>query len=299
MNAQALRVLLTKRRAAVAPESHGLRRPTGKGRRAPGLAQHQVDQLLNRGPGTYQRLESGKYRNPPVDLLHDLALLLRLSELEWVALCRYAGIGDPPCPLNPRSGEQVPNLWNDAVEGISHAACVIDASWNVLAHNPPFADFFPVGQCPANMMRWMLFDGRHVLDEWYTAWAPHVLSTLRADLAARPEDDVLLRIEAAVRADFTAAQLYESAGAVVHPYEQARPLTHARYGPGRVNMCVAQPLSCPGARLFIFLFEPEAQHPPRPAADRVRDLRRNRVPEPVRAASDRMRSAILAPIGSI
>jgi hypothetical protein len=269
MNAEALRVLLTERRASVAPEAHGLRRPSGKGRRAPGLAQHQVDVLLNRGPGTYQRLESGKYRNPPVDFLQDLALLLRLSELEWIALCRYAGIGDPPCPLTPQSGKRVPNLWNDAVEGISHAACVIDASWNILAHNQPFEDIFPPGKCPTNTMQWMLFDGRHLLADWTTAWAPHILPLLRADLAARPGDSVLRRLEAAVLADPTARHLYESAGAVVHPYEEKRPLRHARLGPGWINMCVAQPLSSPGARLFILIFR---QSSTAPAVERVQEL---------------------------
>ncbi|MGQ4376134.1 helix-turn-helix domain-containing protein [Streptomyces sp. SAS_267] len=264
MNAKALRVLLTKRRASVAPEAHGLRRPSGKGRRAAGLAQHQVDLLLNRGPGTYQRLESGKYRNPPVDLLHDLARLLGLSELEWITLCRYAGIGDPPCPLTPQSGEQVPHLWNDAVKGISHAACVMSASWNILAHNQPFEDIFPPGKCPTNTMQWMLFDGRHLLSNWTTAWAPHLLSRLRADLAARPEDEVLRRLESAVIADPTAGQLYESAGVVVHPYEVERPLRHARLGPGSINMCVAQPLSSPGARLCILIFTPVG-HSPGPA----------------------------------
>ncbi len=266
MNAEALRLLLTERRASVAPESHGLTRPRGKGRRAPGLAQHQVDLLLNRGWGTYQRLESGKYRNPPVDFLRDLALLLRLSEVEWVALCRYAGIGDPPRPLTPQSGQEVPQVWQEAVAGMTHAACVIDASWNILAHNQPFTDIFPYGKCPTNTMQWMLFDGRPLLTDWATTWAPHLLPLLRADLAARPDDNTLRRFEAAVLMDPCAAPLYETAGVAVHPDEDRRPLQHARSGPGWVKMCMAQPTTSPGTRLIILIFTPCAGGPARPAS---------------------------------
>ncbi|MFI0259382.1 XRE family transcriptional regulator [Streptomyces sp. NPDC017056] len=284
MNAEALRSLLTERRASVAPETHGLSRPSGKGRRAAGLAQHQMDLLLNRGLGTYQRLESGKYRHPPVDLLLDIARLLRLSELEWIALCRYAGIGDPPCPLSPRSGEKVPHLWKDAVKGISHAACVMSASWHVLAHNQSFEDIFAPGTCPDNTLEWLLFDGRHLLPNWADSWARHLLPMLRADLAGRPEDAELRRIESAVLADPVAGPLYASASAVAHPYEAERPLMHARLGPGWINMCLAQPLSSPGARLCILVFRPMKASPatilpPRnqgcsvPAMERVQLLR--------------------------
>lgn len=287
MNGEALRALLTERRASVTPEAHGLSRPSGKGRRAAGLAQHQIDLLLNRGPGTYQRLESGNYRNPPVGLLHDLALLLRLSELDWIALCRYAGIGNPPCPLSPQSGDKVPNPWNDAVKGISHAACLMSASWNILAHNQPFEDIFAPGTCPTNTLQWMLFDGRHLLSNWAASWAPQILPLLRSDLAARPEDDVLRRLEASVLMDPVAAQLYESAGAV-DPHDEEHPLLHARLGPGWANMCLAHPLSSPGARLCILIFRPvkacsAASLPPRnqgsaiPATERVPEQSRWKV----------------------
>lgn len=278
MNVAALRVLLSGKRAAVAPEAHGLSRPSGKGRRAAGLAQHQVDFLLNRAPGTYQRLESGKYRNPPVDFLRDLARLLHLSELEWTALCRYAGIGDPPVPLTLQSGESVDHLWNDAVRGISHAACVTNASWNVLAHNQPFQDVFAPGARPANLLRWGLLDGRHLLPGWDVTWAPHLLPLLRADLAARPGDPVLRQLEAAVLADPVAQRLYRAAGAAVHPHETERPLNHARLGPGWTSMCVAHLPSSPGARLCIFIFRPMAVVPSRPVVNREVERRQVRVP---------------------
>lgn len=177
MNKKALRNLLKERRALVQPEGHGFERPTGQGRRAPGLTQHQVDQLCHVSLGTYRRLESGAYPNPPVDFLRDVAVLFALNEQEWRSLCRYAGIGDPPAPLNPRSGKEVPGVWQEAVDGITHMAYVTDASWELIAHNAPFARLFPNGRVPTNTMRWMLFDpdGRNTLTDWATTWAPLVL----------------------------------------------------------------------------------------------------------------------------
>lgn len=177
MNKKALRDLLTERRALIDPTGHGFQRPARQGRRAPGLSQHQVDQLCHRTLGTYRRLESGSYPNPPVDLLRDIAVLFALNEQEWVSLCRYAGIGDPPSPLTPRSGKEVPGVWQEAVDGMTHMAYVTDASWELIAYNAPFTRLFPNGRVPANTMRWMLLDpdGRSTLTDWATAWAPLVL----------------------------------------------------------------------------------------------------------------------------
>ncbi len=256
MNVEALQRLLAERRALIAPEKHGLARPRGKGRRAPGLAQHQIDLLLNRSLGTYQRLESGKYKNPPVDYLRDISLILELSEMEWIALCRYAGIGDPPGPLTSKSGEAVSGIWHEAVNGITHPAFVVDASWNVLARNQPFAEIFPSGDGPSNALKWMIFDGRSLMADWDTAWAPHVLPILRTDLAARPGDCVLRELEEDVLADPRTARLYDVAGIAPRIDENERPLRHAMHGPGWVKVCMAQPAASPGTRLIFLIFRP-------------------------------------------
>ncbi|MFF3493047.1 helix-turn-helix domain-containing protein [Streptomyces sp. NPDC002795] len=258
MNKTALRALLRERRALIAPESHGFSRPTGQGRRAPGLSQHQVDQLLHRTLGTYHRLESGTYPNAPAELLRDVARLFGLNEQEWILLCRYALLQDPPGPLNLTAGKEVPGVWQEAVDSISHMAYVTDASWDLLACNRSFSDLFPDAQVPANTMRWMLLDptARTALTEWATAWAPLVMPQLRAALASRPEDDTLLQIEKEVLADPEAAPIYEAGGASVHPDGDERPLLHAKYGPGWVTTCAAQPLTAPGTRLIILVFNP-------------------------------------------
>jgi hypothetical protein len=257
----ALKKLLKDARARIPPETHGFTRPTRQGRRAPGLTQHQVDQLLNRATDTYHRLETGAYANPPTDLLRDVATLFCFTEQEWVALCRYARGEDPPGPLYDTSGDRVPGAWQDAVDGITHMAYVTDASWNVLACNSRFHTLFDGGRAPANTMRWMLLDGRPQLTDWATAWAPFVLPQLRGALATRPDDTTLRGIEHDVLADPVARPLYEAGGASIHPDGDERPIRHATEGDGWVTMCVAQPMAAPGSRFMILIFRPGPRQP--------------------------------------
>ncbi|MZD03872.1 helix-turn-helix domain-containing protein, partial [Streptomyces sp. SID5785] len=203
MNKKALRALLRERRALIDPVSHGFERPTGQGRRAPGLSQHQVDQLLHRTLGTYHRLESGSYPNPPTDLLRDVALLFGLDEQDWVSLCRYAILQDPPGPLHQSSGKEIPAFWQHALDCMGQMAYVSDASWDLIAYNDEFASMFPDRRVPTNTMRWMLLEpqGRRLLLDWHNAWAPWVLPQLRAALASRPDDGTLQQIEKEVLTD--------------------------------------------------------------------------------------------------
>ncbi|GAA2770476.1 hypothetical protein XF35_40875 [Streptomyces platensis subsp. clarensis] len=276
INKRALKALLEERRALIKPEDHDLTRPTGQGRRARGLSQQQVDELTARAPHTYNRLETGRYTNPPVDYLRQVARLFGLNEQEWVSLCRYAGIGDPPGPLTAASGLEVPGVWQEAVDGITHMAYVTDASWNLLAHNQCWASLFPGGRIPRNTMRWMLLDpdGRNTLLDWHTVWAPLVLPQLRAALAVRPDDETLLQIAKEVAADPDLAPLWEAGGAHIHPDGDERPILHAEHGPGHVTMCAAQPMTAPGARLIILIYHPGA----RKAHTRVPVLRARETP---------------------
>ncbi|MEV2259170.1 helix-turn-helix transcriptional regulator [Streptomyces anulatus] len=251
-----LRKFLMERRALIDPKGHGFIRPTKQGRRALGLTQHQIDTLTRRSEGTYQRLESGTWAGPPGDYLRDVATILSLNEQEWTSLCRYAGIGDPPGPLTPTSGKQVPGVWQEALDGQTHPAYVTDASWELIAHNPAFARLFPGERVPKNTMRWMLLDplGRTMLTDWHTAWAPLVLPQLRAALAARPNDPILRQLERDVLADPDCAPIWDAALGHIHPDGDERPLLHAEDGPGWVTMCASEPMAAPGARQIILIF---------------------------------------------
>lgn len=273
LDATSLQNLLVKHRGLINPEVHGLTRPQRQGRRAPGLSQQQMDGLLTRAAGTYARLEAGRYKNPPVELLRDVAHIFVMTEQEWVALCRFARSEDPPFALRPRSGKVVPGMWKDAVDGIQHMAYVTDCSYNLLCHNTAFAGLFPKKGPPRNMMRGMLLEdefrgtlpdpGRGItgrpgiLTDWATTWAPYVLPQLLAARALMPADPILAAIEHDVRDDPRTGPLYASGTATqVHPDGNERPLLHPTLGPCWVRICAAGPLSSPNSRLMIVMVDP-------------------------------------------
>ncbi|GAA0387746.1 helix-turn-helix domain-containing protein [Streptomyces luteireticuli] len=259
MDKGALQGLLRERRALIAPEEYGLTRPSRQGRRAPGLTQAQMDQLLHRAYGTYNRLETGSYPNPPEELLRDVARILAFNEHDWTLLWLYTLHRDPPTCLHPRSGTEVRGAWQDVVEGMSHVAYITDQSWRLVTYNRAFADIFPGRRVPSNTMRWMLLEpeAREILMGWSEYWLPMVLPQLRAGIAALPGDETLLAIEKDVLADPEAGPLYESGGhSYIHPDGDERPLNHTLLGPGWVSLCTAEPLSSPRARLMIMVFRP-------------------------------------------
>lgn len=252
----ALKDLLEERRGLIDPTAHGYPRPPGKGRRAPGLTQKQVADLCAVSLTTYRNLESGTGPTPSVDLLRCVGTLLGLNEQEWVSLCRFAGIGDPPGPLTPRSGKEIPGVWQEQVDGNIHPTYVTDASWDLVAYNKPFARLFHDGRVPWNTMRWMTLDpaGRRMLTDWHTAWAPLVLPQLKAALAARPDDETLLRLERDVLTDPDCAPIYKTGAGHIHPDGDERPIRHAVEGPGWVTMCAAEPMAAPGSRVVTLIF---------------------------------------------
>ncbi|MFC8008671.1 helix-turn-helix transcriptional regulator [Streptomyces cinereoruber] len=256
---QALKTLLAERRALVQPAEHGFPRPRGKGRRAAGLSQQQVDELTDRPIGTYYRLEAGRFTAAPsTDYLRAVGQLFGLNEQEWWSLHRYVGLGDPPGPLYETAGLEVPGVWQEAVDGFGHPAYLTDARWNFLAWNKAFAELFPSNQVPTNAMRWMLLDpaARRMLLQWETAWAPLVLPQLRAALAQRPDDPVLSVIARDAATDPHLRLLWDTGGAHIHPDGDERPIHHAIHGPGHVTMCAAQPLTAPGSRLIVLIYHP-------------------------------------------
>jgi transcriptional regulator with XRE-family HTH domain len=261
---EALNGLLESRRALIDPDTvPGLERPHRQGRRAPGLglAQEQIDKVTGYSARTYNRLVNGKIDDPSFSLLRAVAHTLRLTEQEWVAMCRFARETNPDGPLNPRSGKDIPGMWADAIDGIQHMAYVTDQSYNLLAHNEPFADLFANRKPPGNMMEWMLLSeaARNTLTDWKTVWAPYVLPQLRGARAILPDDATLARIEQAVIADPDCGPLYEERStAQVHPDGQERPVLHPTLGPCWAQICAAEPLSSPNARVMIVMLYPGA-----------------------------------------
>lgn len=262
-NRLSLKGLLQERRAAISPESAGFpRRTSGRGRRAVGLSQEQMDCLLHRAPGTYNRFENGQLAKVSNEFLTAVAKALRLNEQEWTILWRLARRENPPYALHEDSGMTVPGVWRGVMERINGAmAYVTDAEWNVLAHNEDYRSLFPRGEPPANTMRWMLLDDEartEVLTDWEGRWAPLVMPQLRHAREMRPDNATLARIEADVLADPVAGPIYREAATAPIPYPDGseRPIHHAVHGPGWVTTCVAEPVTSPGSRVMLLVYTP-------------------------------------------
>jgi hypothetical protein len=184
----------------------------------------------------------------------------------------YARGEQPPRPIDATAALSVPAGWADIVNGFDCVAYVTDHRWNVLAHNQAWADMFPGGRPPRNVMRWMLCDpaAPHTLTGWDTYWAPAVASQLRAACAALPYDDGLTQLEADVLANPTAAAAYASVGDLrISPDGARRPFNHAQHGPGWVDIYAATvgPTPLVGARLMFVRFHPGDQPPTPPEAE--------------------------------
>lgn len=256
-----LKQLLQERRAAIDPVTVGFPpRAPGPGRRAAGLSQEQMDELLTRTPGTYNRFENGQLAKPGADLLTAVARILRLDEQEWAFLWRLTRRGNPPSTLHEASGMSVSGVWRRAVDQIRGAMAYIhDVEWNVIAHNEDFRHFFPRGQAPANMMRWMLLDPEarsEVLVHWETHWAPAVMPHLRHTAELRPSNTALARLEHDVLNDSVAGPIYRASVGGPVPYVDGSdlPVRHAVHGPGRVVTCLAEPVTAPGARIMLIFY---------------------------------------------
>ncbi|MFJ7069592.1 helix-turn-helix domain-containing protein [Streptomyces sp. NPDC101115] len=260
-----LKEILQQRRAALDPVTMGFpKRLPGPGRRAAGLSQEQMDVLLTRTVGTYNRFENGQLANPGTDFLTAVARTLRLDEQEWAFLWRLIRKEHPPHALHSSSGMSIAGVWQRIIDRVGDSVAFIhDAEWNVLAHNEEFRRLFPRGQAPANMMRYMLLDPEartDVLIDWETQWVPAMMPHLKHAAELRPGNDGLARLERDVLADPVTGPLYRDCASAPIPFYDGSelPLRHAVHGPGRLTTCLADLTAAPGARLNISLFTPTA-----------------------------------------
>ncbi|MGW7072344.1 MmyB family transcriptional regulator [Streptomyces sp. NPDC054855] len=288
-NREAQQYLLRRKREAIDPVELGWPQRAGRGRRAKGLSQVQVAQALHVSERTYAALERGTIASPTPDLLDSVARLLRMEDHERSALYVYALGHEPPTPMDPAAGTNVPSAWQKAVRKVTGQPCYInDVAWNILAANDDFIRMFPQtpGKPPRlpeqNLMRWMLLreEAReHHLVDWEERWAKPVAAKLRTTVAAHPGNEDLRLLAQEVSDDPVAGPIYHDPDiAYVQPDGDERPMRDAgfaapegapdlrdlccdRHAPsqlGNVTMCTAQPDASPGARFFFLVFEPSA-----------------------------------------
>ncbi|QEU96953.1 helix-turn-helix domain-containing protein [Streptomyces kanamyceticus] len=295
-NKAALRQLLMwKRRQldpARQPDLMGWTPRRGRGRRAPGLSQAQVAQLLHVSERTYADFERGEKAAPTLEFLDDTARVLHLREYERVALYVYAVGYEPPHPLDPLAGRTVPAIWDEAVRHVTGQACYVnDVAWNVVAYNDEFVRMFP--RAPdaepvipeRNLMRYVLLNNaarEHHLVNWESEWAVPLSAQLRNAVAQYPGNADLQRLDEEVAADPVSGPIYRANHvASVHPNGDTRRMRYPWYGPpdeqvpldrccqrhahsqeGDVTMCAAMPLGSPGARFFLLVFKPDLARQP-------------------------------------
>lgn len=259
---EALRRILKELRSRITPAEVGLTpKPTGRpGPRVHGLAQPDMDILMNRSVGTYHRFESGKM-SPRDDYLREVGRILRMSEDEFTQVYLLSLGQRPPHPLDPTDGVLMPAAaaWQRAVSGQREISYVNNVQWDLVAYNQPFADIFDGGIPPENTMRWMALADEardHILTDWETRWAPGILNQIRLAHIQHPENRSLARLNADVKRDKYAGPIYERSTEVyIHPDGDVRPLYHPRKGPGQITMVVSEPASSPGARHVVLLFD--------------------------------------------
>ncbi|WP_425585505.1 helix-turn-helix domain-containing protein [Streptomyces lunalinharesii] len=261
--------MLSERRALITPESVDITRGDPRGRKSPGLSQAHMDQLTNRSPGTYGKLERGALDNPSPEYLYSIATILKLTEQEWNSFYGYARGEQPPFLLSRESQAPVLHFWMEVVEGFKSMAYVCDYAGNILAYNEPLARMFPNQRVPVNSLWWILFsdDARNkVLMDWENSWAPVVVPQVRAAAAQHRDNPTLLHLKERCLTDPRTRGLYRGVPAgYTHPDGDEQPLFHAELGPGWVTMCVSAPLSSPEMRLFLLMFrrndEPRPKKP--------------------------------------
>ncbi|MFK8909714.1 helix-turn-helix domain-containing protein [Streptomyces sp. YS-3] len=249
------------RREALRPEEAGLPPRPAAGRRGPrvrGLSQTDVDFLMRKGVGTYQKVESGALRPTPAYLL-ELARVLRFKDSEYIyAHLEYFGT-EPSLPLHPAAEPDLLPSWQQVLDGQREMAYITDFRYNLRFHNEPFAQMFPRGEPPENTMAWMLLDREareFTLMDWGSVWLPALVPALRASLAAHPDDPVLLGIREGLMDDpWTRRHYQESGSAKIHPDGDRRPLRHAILGEGHVTMMLSQFPNPSGARYTTLLFD--------------------------------------------
>ncbi|MFE2931975.1 helix-turn-helix domain-containing protein [Streptomyces sp. NPDC059278] len=269
---EALRALLHDRRRKIDPSEIGWPPPSGPGRRAQGLSQAQVAQLLYKTERWYAQLERGELRSPSPQMLDKVAVVLRMEHQERSALYLYALGHEPPLSADPKAGTSVNDSWRRVVDRVSgEAASICDLAWNVLECNDEFARMFlpceggRIGLRQKNLMRWALLcpDVRErQLADWSDQWAPRLAAWLRAAVAAHPGNADLQELERHAERDPVVGPVYRNGSlARVHADGEVLPVRYLGGGMprvGRIRVCSAQPFSSPGARLIILLFEPGA-----------------------------------------
>jgi transcriptional regulator with XRE-family HTH domain len=118
-------------RDRLGPAEVGL--PAGSTRRAPGLRREELAHLAGLSADYLARLEQGRATNPSPSVLAPLARALRLTDDERAHLYRVAGQAEPA--PGHMSRHLTPGVQRVLDRLRDTPVVVLDAAWNVIAHN--------------------------------------------------------------------------------------------------------------------------------------------------------------------
>lgn len=256
-----LQDFLSHLRARITPADVGLAPAVGRGRRAPGLTQHQVAVLTQHTTRWYERVERGEIR-PRESELAQLADLLRLNDAErvelWVRALGHEPITDAVRLDGPCASLQAVLPALDQQSGL--AAYVTDFAWNLVLSNAAFAAVFPGRAVPHNLFEWMVWDGASQLLDHTVSWRIPLLKELDYLRARHPGDQRLRRLSRRVEADPEVYRLFREHRWCGEDHSQpALRLHHAGLNrTATVAMLSSEPLTAPGNRLVLMTLMPEA-----------------------------------------
>jgi transcriptional regulator with XRE-family HTH domain len=151
-----LAAFLRSRRGRISPEAVGL--IPGPRRHTPGLRREEVAQLASVGLTWYTWLEQGRPINASVDVLDAIARALRFDATEREHLYRLADVAIDS--VDPGCGQLEPEVQTILDGLVPLPASVLNARYDMLAWNGPYAALFPglVGaRGPARNVLWQVF----------------------------------------------------------------------------------------------------------------------------------------------
>jgi transcriptional regulator with XRE-family HTH domain len=248
-----LQTFLRGLRDTTKPAQVGLREPSGRGRKAVGLSQWQMSELLGWRQGAYARLERGQAK-PSEEQLHHVANVLNLDPAQkntlWIrALGRDLGNCVQDSAANAWL-KMIPTLSGESGIG----AFVSDLAWNLVVCNAGFGEFFP--HCPpsGNLFEWIVWEGAPFLPDHTLAWQRPLLEELDAALARQPDDCKLRALLRKVRADPDLRPVYHSRPWASQAPRHSYPfVVGTRLG--HLTMASSVPFASPGHRVVMMRFD--------------------------------------------
>jgi transcriptional regulator with XRE-family HTH domain len=187
---------LRTRRARLSPTDVNL--PTGQRRRTPGLRREEVAQLANIGTAWYTSLEQGRDVSPSAEVLHGLAIALRLTDIERQHLFLLAG--QPhffSAGMAPKE-DISPTLLRLLEDLNPNPAYIMDWRWNYISWNAAASAMGLVRTLPpydSNIV-WRFFASRPDPSS-YSHWAPiaqKILAEFRAESTQYADDGWLQQL---------------------------------------------------------------------------------------------------------